>query len=895
MVEKREYPFKVTILSAVYKAEKFLDEAIQSILDQTIGFSENVQYILVDDGSPDSSGEICDRYREMYPDNIVVVHQENGGVARARNAGIPYIKGRYVCCMDPDDILTPETLETVYDFFEKNDSKMDIVAFPMYYFGDRRGAHLANNKFSAGTRIINLEKEYRYAQMSLASAFIKHDVAKQLYFNPALATAEDAEQIAKILIRNPHLGVVAEATYMYRRYGTSLVSTAPNKKEWYSDYLRHFSIEIMDCAEREYGYVPFFIQNTVMADLQWKLRVEDAPEVLTAEELVEYKQLLLSCFERIDSHVIMMQKYLPFDTRMSIVANKTAKASFVKRTHSDVYYGVDYQNFHTFSHNATEFSFLECNETCIRLSIRQYVLNLGVEPERITLAINDEEELDAVKTVVVDSQKCMGDVVSKVYLSDFEIPFDRLSKRENAIELHTHIGNTDIIAYNVRTGLYFPLTKKFRASYCENHGWIFSLKKRTLVIKAATPKLLRRHEMLLQKEIRQYQEPWAKKAVLARKWLNFYRRFHKKERWIITDRINKAGDNGEAFFRHLKKIGFKGAKYYYAVNNPSDRKRLRSLGNVIKHGSWKYKLLFLTCSKVISAHADDMVLNPFDTYSAPYHDILRSKTFVFLQHGVIHNDLSGWLNRYNKNIKGFVTSTKGEYDSIVNGKYFYTPEKVWLTGLPRFDRLYRDEKKYITLIPTWRRYLMDHMDQSTGVWMPADNFRESEYFRFYNALINDERLVEAAKKYGYQLCFMPHPNIITIIDSFDRNEVVKFFSIDTEYRDMYAQSDLILTDYSSAAFDFAYLRKPIVYSQFDFEEFYGGNHVCQLGYFDYERDGFGEVTRDLDSTVELLIDYMKNGCQLKDKYRERIDNFFAFNDQNNCQRILDKILEMDHE
>lgn len=891
-MEQREYPFKITILSAVYKAEAFLDEAIQSILDQTIGFSENVQYILVDDGSPDRSGEICDRYREQYPDNIVVVHQENGGVARARNAGIPYIKGRYVCCMDPDDVLTPDTLETVYDFFVENDHKMDIVAFPMYYFGDRQGPHLANNKFASGTRIINLEKEYQFAQMSLASAFIKHDAAKKLYFNPALATAEDAEQIAKILIENPHLGVVAECRYMYRRYGTSLVSTAPNKKEWYSDYLRHFSMEIMDAAERKFGYVPFFIQNTVMSDLQWKLRVEEAPEVLDAEEQAEYRALLRQCLDRIDPQIIMAQKFLPFDTKMAILASKKDKAPFIKQTHSDVYYGVDYHNYHAFSQNATEFSFLEIREGAICLSLRQYVLNLGYDPTEIYLTLG-KEKIQAASTEVADAQKCMGEAVSKVYMCAFEIPTDALREDVCALTVWMRVGESVIEAQNIRMGTYFPLTKKFKNSYFSNGTWIFTYHKNTLLIRPSDPKTVKKMEADLQKEICQKRQPWAIKAVLARKFLRIYKKLFKKEVWIITDRINKAGDNGEAFFRHLKKIGFRGAKYYYAVNNPTDLRKLSHLGSVIKHGTWKYKMLFLACDKVISAHADDMVLNPFDTYSAPYHDILRSKTFVFLQHGVIHNDLSGWLNRYNKDIKGFVTTTKAEHDSIAYGNYFYSPEKVWLTGLPRFDRLYRDERKYITLIPTWRRYLMDHLDQKTGVWMPAEHFKESRYFRFYNALLNDERLVAAAQEYGYRLCFMPHPNIITIIDAFDRNEVVKFFSIDTEYRDMYAQSDLILTDYSSAAFDFAYLRKPIVYSQFDFEEFYGGNHVCQLGYFDYERDGFGEITKDIDSTVELLIDYMKNGCQLKDEYRERIDRFFAFNDQNNCQRILDKILEMD--
>lgn len=76
--------YKISIITAVYNVEEYLEEMIESVLEQTIGF-ENIQLILVDDGSVDSSGEICDRYAEQYPNNIVVVHKENGGVSTARN------------------------------------------------------------------------------------------------------------------------------------------------------------------------------------------------------------------------------------------------------------------------------------------------------------------------------------------------------------------------------------------------------------------------------------------------------------------------------------------------------------------------------------------------------------------------------------------------------------------------------------------------------------------------------------------------------------------------------------------------------------------------------------------------------------------------------------------
>ena len=115
---------------------------------------------------------------------------------------------------------------------------------------------------------------------------------------------------------------------------------------------------------------------------------------------------------------------------------------------------------------------------------------------------------------------------------------------------------------------------------------------------------------------------------------------------------------------------------------------------------------------------------------------------------------------------------------------------------------------------------------------------------------------------------------------------VNILKADAVYRDVFAESSLILTDYSSVAFDMGYLRKPVIYAHFD------TNHYAE-GYFDYEKDGFGEVEYNLEDTIERLIEYMENDCQLKEEYRHRIDTFFAFDDKNNSQRIYNKIMELD--
>ena len=358
----------------------------------------------------------------------------------------------------------------------------------------------------------------------------------------------------------------------------------------------------------------------------------------------------------------------------------------------------------------------------------------------------------------------------------------------------------------------------------------------------------------------------------------------------------RADDNGEALFRYLQKNRPEKTRVVFAISKSSpDYERLSLIGECVDAMSPHHKLMHLLCDVNISSAAEGVTINPYDGHHDALRDLLTHQRFVFLQHGITQNDLSDWLNRFNKDITGFVTAARPEYTSIVEGDYDYPHETIWLTGFPRFDLLYGNEQKKITLMPTWRRYLMEGIDSRTGVWKMSKDFTDSQYYRFYSSLLNSGRLMDALERCGYTLQFFPHPILRFAGAQFPADKRVKSLPKQSSYRDIYAESNLVVTDYSSAVFDFAYLRKPLIYCQFDKRDIFSGNHTVKQGYFDYERDGFGEGTYDLESTIDRIIEYVENGCQLKPMYRERIDAFFAFNDQNNCARVLEKIKRLEVE
>jgi glycosyltransferase involved in cell wall biosynthesis len=114
---------KISIIIPMYGVEKYLRRCLDSVKNQTF---QDWQAICVDDGSPDKSGEIAEEYARSDK-RFIVVHKENGGLSDARNAGMPYAKGKYIMYLDSDDFIHPQTMEIAYSFAEKNNS--DIVSF----------------------------------------------------------------------------------------------------------------------------------------------------------------------------------------------------------------------------------------------------------------------------------------------------------------------------------------------------------------------------------------------------------------------------------------------------------------------------------------------------------------------------------------------------------------------------------------------------------------------------------------------------------------------------------------------------------------------------------------------------------------------------------------------
>ena len=883
------YKYKFSVVTAVYNVENYVAETIESLICQDIGFS-NVQLILVDDGSPDKSGEICDSYAEKYP-NITVIHKENGGVSSARNKGLEIVEGKYVNFIDSDDCFTPNTFSEIWNFFENHYNETDVVAIPLTYFEGKTGNHYLNYKFSNKNRVADLTNEFDCVQMHVASVFFKNSVVKDLRFDTRLAYAEDSLFTQSAIMKKQTLGLVSSCNYLYRvrKNGVaSAIQSGTQKPAWYLPTLKYFHNQLIDLSIKNIGYLPKYLQMVLMYDLQWRFKMQNIPEgVLTDEQIEEYKALLIGNLKYFDDEIIMAQRNIVRDYKYYILSLKYGNEPQKEIKNNDLIYRFSEQTAFKISRFKLNYEILDISDNT--LNIEGYVNTVKLPFESCEVVVSLDGDYIKCSSIERNIKSCsLGTEVSKALGFKASIPLGEREKYELAFYLL--VDGVYIPLRRTLLKTFMPIAARYKNSYAHKGNWIVSINKNRVYVYKATAKRKIAREIKLLFEMLFSDAKKSRKAMFYRIIIKICKLFYKKPVWLISDRASVAGDNGEAFFRYMCENQKEIDARFVIIGDSPDYKRLKSIGAVVKRASLKHKILAMLCEYNISSHAENEIYNPFGSSLQGFKDIWSNSKFIFLQHGITQNDISGWVGKYSKNFSGFVTAAKPEHKSIIDGNYNYTENQVWLTGFPRFDRLYDNSQKLITLMPTWRKYLADKWDPETDLWSLVSYFEKSDYFRFYNGLINNEKLLSAAERLGYKIRFFPHPTLQPYLDRFDKDVRVEFLTKGTEYREVYATSDLVITDYSSAAFDFSYLRKPIIYTHFDKEEFYGGAHIAQRGHFDYERDGFGEVEYTLDGTVDRIIEYMEKGCELKDKYRERIDNFFAFDDKNNCERLYKKLV-----
>ncbi|EOU9537514.1 CDP-glycerol glycerophosphotransferase family protein [Cronobacter dublinensis] len=362
--------------------------------------------------------------------------------------------------------------------------------------------------------------------------------------------------------------------------------------------------------------------------------------------------------------------------------------------------------------------------------------------------------------------------------------------------------------------------------------------------------------------------------------------------WIFIDRDNQADDNAEHLYRYINQKHPDKNIYFSLKKSSHDWKRLEQEGfRLLEIGSHEYKLAMGTCSKVISSHANQYITN----YLGP--KTLMGRHFVFLQHGITKDNLSGWLNT-KEDINCFITATPDEYHSISDDltQYYFTKKDVVLTGFPRHDNLIINnsiQEKLIIIMPTWRQNIVGAIIGGGDEREINPLFMNSDFAMRWRSVLHSPLLKKHASECNYRVAFFPHVNILPYLNLFEIPDYIEVLThVDGSIQDLFKRASLMITDYSSVAFEMAVQNKQVIYYQFDAKEFFSG-HAYTKGYFDYRKHGFGPVVETEKALFKELNTLLKNDAVPSAKILKRISDTFPFRDGLNCERTYQAIASLD--
>ena len=877
--------FLFSVIMAIYNTGKYLDDSIGSIINQTIGF-EKIQLILINDGSTDNSEDICLKYKRKY-NNIIYSKIEHSGVSMARNIGLKYALGKYINFLDADDKWDFQAFKYVLYFF-KFHKNVDIVAGRLKFFEAINNYHPLDYKFYK-TRVVNLTEEYNCVHISGPSSFFRNALIKTQNFVKSVFSGEDTIFINNILLIKPLIGYIREVIYYYRRRSdsSSAVQNQAKKVDFYFSQIKLVGEYLFEESKKLYNKALPFIQFYLGYNILFRI-LSPAFKFLNNTQYNEYCKIIINLLREIEDKYILEQKFTSSRTKIFALTKK-----YNKDIRYDIYFENDcliYSNHMLIDfkkiNSLVTWRFLEINDNIIHLEGKD---NFWMPKEKYFYYCIVGNKIFFPKYSEFSGYDfyTMFGLTDKGRIIIFDIPLEHIEEitlkffisfMEKSFEIFPSLGYFSRIP-DVNNGYY--ATKKFIIKQDQKRIIIYRYNI-NLEENFSNQYYIQLHKLKKDNIIE------FRKKTIENKSEKY--KINKKEIWLINDSKNQAGDNGEFFFRYLVKKNNPSIDVYFIINNCSnDFERLKKIGNILDYGSKNYLFTFLKANKIISSVSDSWATNPFGEDQKYIRDLFNFD-IIYLQNRIIDNDLSYSLNRINKNFSLFITSSKKQYNYILSSGFCYNKNNIVITGLSRFDNLkeYTEivkKKKEILIIPSWRNFIRGTRDLVTNENIYSDKFKNTTFYSFYNKFINEPKLISILEKFNYTGIFCLHPFFSKQSVDFTSNNYI-LIKESCQYQELLARASLLITDYSNIFYDFGYIMKPMIYLQFDIEEYRKYN---SKGYFNFEKDGFGPVCYEIQCAIDEIIKTIKNKCEIKKDYLRRINKFFAFSDKNNNDRIYFQI------
>lgn len=755
---------------------------------------------------------------------------------------------------------------------------------------------------SADTIEIEFEKRYDCLPYFAAGTWISSDYFRAHTFREDLRYEYEKEYFLRAVLDEGRMIFVKAQEYVYDevRENDKVFFQGCYESEWYYQAIDSFWLVFLEELDKRFGAVPRIVQYQALYALTVRINANldnlnkhCVPEDENEAYILSWRRML----KYIDDKIIMnahAKKYCisnPYIKRVLLRIKYDDESYDFERYYSKgkIFFGAAGVLAAAQSSQCVNIQFMEYRDHALHIDGTLSGL-FDVQKGRFYLE-KDGVRYEAAFNQRYSHTKLFGCSVYKRTAFEAVVPIEETDCQRIAFRYELD-GEISMLALTFDShtsrlskrfaNSYWVFGEHFMAMYRQGQISIYTIRKRSIA----------KREFLLWLEMFKTfnRKTW---LFMAMRMAYFVMKpfWKRKPVWMFIDKIYKAGDSSEYLYRYAcaQKDGIR--KYYLVDKKSPDYKRLKKDGfKPLIRGTIKHRLMFLYADMMVISNSTVFAFNNYSLNSSGHmRDLFHFHT-VCVQHGMSVQKIAIAQNRLRDNIRLYFCASKYELENLNRPVYDYAGRGVLkLTGVPRYDGLVNDDQRQILITPTWRMQAAVPVTKNEGVARDYNPlFKESSYYKVYNSLINDERLVNAARQYHYRILYVLHPIVSPQAEDFERNDYVDIVPAtgDMSYEKVFRESSLMVTDYSGVQFDFAYMRKPLVYLHHDdipqhYEE----------GTFHYDTMAFGEICRNNDELIDTLIEYMKNDCVMKEEFRKRADDFFAFSDHDNCRRIYDVMID----
>lgn len=832
---------------------------------------------------------LCSNEMKQYCDACDVTYYEYESGEELYAKAIETIDCYYISFITEGNIYHRENENSSLSFWDKNKYEKIFIA-PIFY---KEGQYILNRSLKK-IRSVNIEKNPNRIWIALESCVIQKDLFKNVVvelFNEKIEYDFDEILITKIITQNGGYTVLGNISVVMENMleDSSIAKPKHYDEEWYYECCYN-AMKLLEYAN-DLGWNIKYVQYVVAYILKNCINVNvnsKNKHVLINEKLEKFYVLINQVLGYIDDDIIA-------DT----IGNKRVNYFLLKCKYNTVKESVTYREYESNLCVVYKNQFLfNAADTKIKIFLMDMIGDeliitasypFPFDEKQLTIHAEYNNEIFwAKKNNLYSQYKAFGKPLYENYVFDINIPLKKLNGRNyiffylDGMKAHVKLDINFNKALSRLSGAHFAYWNcgKFSINY---------RKQGLLVMNRYCTRTIKREFLFIASLLRSTNR-FARSSGWLRILYHISKPLFSKQIWLFEDKIYKGGDNGEYLYSYVKtkKDGIK--KYYVLKKGCLDAIRFQAEHKAyVNFGSIKHKLLFLNSAMVFETHNNVTKQHGFNgAYEKYFRDLFDSQN-VCIQHGLTVQSMPDLTNRINDNLKLYFLASKVEKENLMEKPYDYSThqEILKITGCPRYDGLKDANMRQILITPTWRSYLALPSFKYGESRRYNSEFRNFDYFKIYNSLINNPKLISYARKYNYKIIYLLHPCTSSQISDYDSNENVQLVAAtdDLNYEKILTESSLMVTDYSGVQFDFAYMYKPIIYFHPDelppsYEE----------GAYKYETMALGEIVKSREVLIDKLCEYMKNDCEIKPEYKKRIDEFFSYHDNNNCERIYQQIM-----